>query len=359
MPVTWTHFLITLGSALGIALGVVVALHVLVRLSAKHWRWMDLLVHETRLPFRVFLAVCAVETVVSAARPAPVPVAWWDRVELGVRLLTIGATAWLVAAALLFFQDFALRRFRTDVPDNRAARRVRTQILILRRLTIAVVTVLALGAALLSFPGVQAVGASLLASAGLISVVAAVAAQSTLSNVFAGIQVAFSDAIRLGDVVIVEEEWGLIEELTLSYVVVHLWDDRRMVLPSSYFTTKPFQNWTRHTSQLLGTVEMDVDWHVDVDGMRGELDRVLQGTDLWDRRAQTLQVTDAVGGVVRVRALVTAADAGRLFDLRCLVRERLVAWVRDHGFGLPRQRVEMLGEDEPSPDTVFSAAARG
>ena len=186
----------------------------------------------------------------------------------------------------------------------------------------------ALGAALLSFPGVRAVGASLLASAGLISVVAALAAQSTLANVFAGIQLAFSDAIRLDDVVIAEEEWGWIEEITLSYVVVRLWDDRRMVLPSTYFTSTPFQNWTRRNSELLGAVELDVDWGVDVGAMRAELERVVGDTELWDGRTQVLQVTDAVGGVVRVRALVTAVDAGTLFDLRCHVREQLVSWVQ-------------------------------
>jgi hypothetical protein len=244
---------------------------------------------------------------------------------------------------LLFLEDLGLKRYRTDVRDNRAARRMRTQVLILRRLTVSVVVVVALGAALLSFPGVRAVGASLLASAGLISVVAALAAQSTLANVFAGIQLAFSDAIRLDDVVIAEEEWGWIEEITLSYVVVRLWDDRRMVLPSTYFTSTPFQNWTRRNSELLGAVEMDVDWGVDVGAMRAELERVVGDTDLWDGRTQVLQVTDAVGGAVRVRALVTAVDAGTLFDLRCHVREQLVSWVqRQDTPGLPRTRVELV-----------------
>ncbi len=220
---------------------------------------------------------------------------------------------------------------------------MRTQVQILRRLTVSVVVVVALGAALLSFPGVRTVGASLLASAGLISVIAALAAQSTLANVFAGVQLAFNDAIRIDDVVIVEEEWGWIEEITLSYVVVRLWDDRRMVLPSTYFTSTPFQNWTRHSSELLGAVEMDVDWQVDVGAMRGELQRIVERTDLWDGRTQVLQVTDALGGLVRVRALVTAVDAGTLFDLRCHVREQLVSWVqRADAAGLPRVRAQLV-----------------
>ncbi len=147
--------------------------------------------------------------------------------------------------------------------------------------------------------------------------------------------------------VIVEEEWGWVEEITLSYVVVRLWDDRRMVLPSTYFTKTPFQNWTRHSSELLGAVELDVDWRVDVEGMRAELDRILDGTELWDGRTKVLQVTEAVAGLVRVRALVTATDAARLWDLRCHVREELVTWVqvRD-GDGLPRQRIEVVEHEE-------------
>jgi hypothetical protein len=264
-----------------------------------------------------------------------------------LRLLTIGAGAWLLATALIFVEDLGLSRYDTGVADNRLARRAKTQGLIIRRLTVATVVVVAVGAALYSFETVRAVGTSLLASAGIIGIVAAVAAQSTLANLIAGLQVAFSDAIRLDDVVIVEDEWGWIEEITLSYVVVRLWDDRRMVLPSTYFTKTPFQNWTRHSSELLGAVELDVDWRLDVAAMRAELDQILDGTELWDGRTKVLQVTDAVAGLVRVRALVTATDAARLFDLRCHVREELVSWVQVQDTdGLPRQRVELVEHEE-------------
>jgi hypothetical protein len=308
------------------------------------------LLRHARRPYRLFVVVAALAGAVAAVRPEAVSPQWWERVELAMRLVLIGSGAWLLASVLVFLEDLALVRWRTDVADNRTARRMRTQVLIIRRLTVVVVVVVALGAALLSFPGVRAVGAGVLASAGLISIVAALAAQSTLANVFAGLQVAFSDAIRLDDVVIVEDEWGWIEEITLSYVVVRLWDDRRLVLPSTYFTQTPFQNWTRRHSELLGAVELDVDWRVDVGAMRDELDRILDSTDLWDGRSKVLQVTDAVGGVVRVRALVTAQDAGTLFDLRCLVRERLVTWVqRFDAPGLVRQRVELV---EPTAEVV-------
>ncbi|MGA8209505.1 MAG: mechanosensitive ion channel family protein [Nocardioidaceae bacterium] len=359
MAVSWTQFLITLVSALAAVLVTVVVVHVVVLALARRWDAATDLAHHARTPFRLLLVVLALGSVAGSVRPEGLVVSWWDGVRLVLRLSSIGAGAWLLAAVLLFLEDLGLRRYRTDMADNRTARRLRTQVLILRRLTVSIVVVIAIGAALLSFPGVRAVGASLLASAGLVSVVAALAAQSTLANVFAGIQLAFSDAIRLDDVVIAEDEWGWIEEITLSYVVVRLWDDRRLVLPSTYFTSTPFQNWTRRNSELLGAVELDVDWHVDVGAMRDRLGHILDGTDLWDGRTKVLQVTDAVGGVVRVRALVTAVDAGTLFDLRCHVREQLVGWVQGHHpETITRQRVELV-EPVPTARTTTGEADHG
>lgn len=342
MAVSWTNFLISVGGALGIGLTVIVAVHLAGRALARRWPPAEALSSGTRRPFRIFTVAVAVAVATDSSHPGDVNPRIWGDVQHVVHVVAIVAGAWLLTEAVLFLEDLGLSRYRTDVPDNRMARQKRTQGLIIRRLTIGIMVIVALGAVLLSFPAVKAVGASVLASAGVASVVAALAAQSTLGNVFAGIQLAFNDAIRLGDAVIVEGEWGWIEELTLTYVVVRLWDERRMVMPSTYFTTTPFQNWTRSTTELLGTVELDLDWRVDTAGMRNELDRILGHTDLWDQRAKALQVTDAVGGSVRVRALVSAADAGRLFDLRCLVRERLVAWVQKTNPGaLPRHRMQV------------------
>jgi small-conductance mechanosensitive channel len=257
-------------------------------------------------------------------------------------ILFIAAFAWLVAALVLVLEDAALARWRTDVPDNLKRRRFKTQVVILRRVTVAAIVVLTLGVVLMTFPGIRALGASVLASAGLVSVIAALAAQSTLGNVFAGLQLAFSDAVRVDDVVVVEGEWGRIEELTLTYVAVQIWDDRRLLLPTSYFTTKPFQNWTRTSSAVLGTAELDVDFSTEIEPLRAELRTVCEGSPLWDGRVCVLQVTDAVGGNVRLRALVSAADAPALWDLRCLVRERLVTYVWQHQRdALPRLRAEL------------------
>ena len=352
MAVSLTEFSITLLTALLAVLAVIVVAHLVVRFTARRWSQVGGVNRRSRIPFRLLLLVLVVGGVVGALRPVGVPTAVWDGIHLAFRLAAIGAGAWLIAAVLLFLEDLGLRRYQTDATDDLNARRLRTQILVIRRLTIALVVLIAFGAALLSFPGVRAVGASLLASAGLISVIAAVAAQSTLANLFAGIQLAFSDAIRLNDVVVVDGHWGRIEELTLSYVVVHVWDDRRLVLPSTYFTTKPFENWTRRTSELLGAVEIDLDWRVDVSALRARLDEVLDGTELWDRRSSVVQVTDAVGGLVRVRVLVTAVDAPTLFNLRCHVREHLVDWARAHAGAeaLPRRRVELVGKGAAGPD---------
>jgi small-conductance mechanosensitive channel len=344
----WIDFSLALATSLGVALAIAVAVTVAVRLAGRRWDSGADLLRSARYPFRAVLAVGATWVAVRTALPGGPDNESWDLLNLSCRIVLIVAVAWLVAAVALFVEDLGLRRYRVDVPDNRLARRARTQVLVIRRLTLMVVVVLGIGAVLLSFPGAGAIGTSVLASAGVVSVVVAVAAQSTLGNVIAGIQIAFSGSIRYDDAVIVEDEWGWIEEITLTYVVVRLWDDRRMVLPSTYFTTTPFQNWTRNHSELLGSVELDLDWRVRPDGMRAELDRMLPLTDLWDGRAKVLQVTDAVGGWVHVRILVTARDAPTLFDLRCYVRERMIDWLQaENEGGLPRFRVESVDRVPP------------
>jgi small-conductance mechanosensitive channel len=333
----WT--IVAAVGAAALALGVVHLMHrIVVRLGRRSPLWAEL-AHHVHRPTQLVLTLVAVQI---AVRHGPATGDWQSSVRHILWLTVIGACAWFVAALVLVLEDVALVRFRTDVPDNKHARRVHTQVVMLRRITVAIVVLLALGVMLTTFPQVRAIGASMLASAGLAGVVAALAAQSVLGNVFAGLQLAFSDAVRLDDVVVVEGEWGRVEELTLTYVVVQLWDDRRLILPPSYFTTKPFQNWTRSRAAVLGTVEIDVDWSVPVPQLRDELRRCMEASEQWDGRVSVLQVTDAIGGLVRLRALVSAVDAPTLWDLRCVVRENLVAWVRDrYPTALPRMRAEV------------------
>lgn len=271
-----------------------------------------------------------------------------DVIAHALLIATIALGAWLVVRILGAAGDAVLARYGATEGD-RHRRKVHTQIAIMRRVLVVVVVVIAIGAALFTFEGARVAGTSLLASAGVASLVAGLAAQSVLGNVFAGLQLVGSDALRVDDVVVVEGYWGTIEEVTLTYVVVKIWDDRRLVLPSTYFTSTPFENWTRSSSELLGAVELDVDWRVPVDRMRAELRRVVEGSDLWDGRTQVLQITDAVGGMVHVRVLVSAADSAAIFDLRCLVRERLVDFLRaEHPEALPLQRVE-IAQQRPEP----------
>ena len=257
-----------------------------------------------------------------------------------LKVLTVAAAAWLVVKAVFIAEDAAVTRVPIDVTDNRRARKVRTQIRMLRRLTAAVVVFLAIGFALMTLPGFKTVGASLLASAGFLGVVAGLAAQTTLGNVFAGLQLAFTDAIRLGDVVVVEQEWGRVEEITLTYVVLALWDERRLVLPTSYFTSTPFQNWTRTESRVLGEVTLHVDYAAPVEQMRHEAHRIVESSPLWDGKDWVLQVVDSTPTSVVVRVLASAVDAPTAWDLRCEIREKLLAWLqRTHPQGLPHVRL--------------------
>ena len=326
-----------------IAAGVVAALVVaaivgaLVRYVGRRSAVAQDLSRRARRPFRVVLIVIGVWV---ALRLSTEPAPWVAAVEHGLLIALIVAMTWLIGALAFAVEDLVLQKYRVDVPDNRRARRVRTQIIVVRRLTVAISSWSARRPSC-SPSRRRGRRRQPARSAGLVSIVAGLAAQTSLANVFAGMQIAFTDAIRVDDVVVVEGEWGRIEEITMTYVVVHVWDDRRLIMPSTYFTTTPFQNWTRRAAELLGTVELDLDWDVPVEAMRDELDRLLEATDLWDERVGILQVTEATGGYVRLRALASAADAPTLFDLRCYVREGLVDWLQEHApSALPRTRVE-------------------
>ena len=362
---SWQSWL-GLGIAVVIALVAVVAIvgtvAFIVRVASRRYPTLRDELGSVRRRARVMLAIVGVWIAVSQTLPAP---DWRPFIDQGFRILSIAGGAWLLAGTIGFLIDHALARYPINVPDNRVARRIRTQVMIIRRVGLAVIVLLAVGSILMTFPSVQAVGASLLASAGVAFIVAGLAAQSTLANVFAGMQLAFSDAIRVDDVVVANSEWGRIEEITLTYVVLRTWDERHVVLPSTYFTTTPFENWTRKGSALTGSVMFDLDWRISTKPLRDQLDVVLSETELFDGRVANVQVTDATGGFVRVRVLVSASDAGRLWDLRCLVREKLVDWMQKTSpAGLPRNRV-MIVEPEPvartrSPrgDVVDDTAAK-
>jgi small-conductance mechanosensitive channel len=268
---------------------------------------------------------------------------WRGPVKHAFLLGAIAAGGWLVATLLLVLEDVALARFRDDIEDSLGRRRGRTRVMILRRLSTALVVVLTIGVALTTYPTIRTVGMSMLASAGLLGVIVGLAAQPVLGNLIAGLQLVFGNALRVDDVVVVEGEWGHIEELTLSYVVVNIWDERRLILPTSYFTSRPFRHLTHSGAALIGTVELDVDWAVPIAEMRVELDRYCAGHPLYDGRTLALQAVDTTGAMVRVRAMVSAADGNKMWELCCDVREHLIEWTRsNHPHALPRIRASVV-----------------
>jgi small-conductance mechanosensitive channel len=313
---------------------------VLARLSRRTDSGIDdAIVRRARSPFRLILPMLAVQVVLPTL-DLPAELTALLRHIIGLAL--IAALAWLALACLAAVDDIVAARFPMDVQDNVRARSIGTQVRVLRRVASVVVIILATSAMLMTFPAIRQVGASILASAGLAGLVVGFAARPTLANLIAGVQIALTKPIRLDDVVIVEGEWGRIEEIGTTYVVVRIWDLRRLVVPLSYFIEQPFQNWTRQTADLLGTVYLYVDYAVPVDAVREELHRVLRSTELWDGKVWVLQVTDATERAVQLRALMSARDSGTAFDLRCLVRERLIEFLRTHyPESLPRTRAEL------------------
>lgn len=285
-------------------------------------------------------AVTATTAVLVAVPLANIPVEQSPAVFRALVIALILALAGFVLRGVETFEDVTLQRHDVNVRDNLLARRRRTQVQLLRRVATVLVGLLSLSGILMTFPTARSVGASLLASAGLIGLIAGVAARSSLANLIAGVQIAIAEPIRIDDVIVVEGEWGNIEEINLTYVVLRLWDRRRLILPTSYFVEQPFQNWTRYTAQVLGSVTLHLDHRTPVDLLRAELHEHLRSNDRWDGDAWVLQVVDTTETSIVVRTLATAQDAPTAWDLRCDIREHLVAWLRDnHPEALPRTRV--------------------
>jgi small-conductance mechanosensitive channel len=261
------------------------------------------------------------------------------RVGIGraLTLVLIGAAAWLVIRIAAAIVETSYSRFARVHRDAARVRRVRTQVTLIMRVVAAVVGVVACAAMLLTFPAMRAAGASLLASAGILGIVAGVAAQSTLSNLFAGLQIAFGDMVRIGDTVVVDGEWGTVEEITLTFLAVRTWDERRITMPVSYFTSKPFENWSRGGAQMTGIVYFQVDHSAPMEAMREKLRDILRACPQWDGRHHGLDVTDATPNTMEVRALMTAKDADDIWRVRVTVREQMLRWLtEEHPYALPR-----------------------
>lgn len=354
----WQWLGLLLATAAAWLAGVVVAAIVLgtfARLTARtRAAWDDRLLAAMRGPARLFLGLLAFVVIVGALGLPAGPAA---TARLWIQAAVVVTAAWAVLRAARFAGDLLERRVTRDAGDDVdaavRARAVRTQVRVVVRVVDVVVVVLAAALVLLQFDVVRDIGASLLASAGLAGIVVGLAAQKTIGGVVAGLQLSLTQPVRIGDTVIVEGEWGTIEEITLTYLVVRVWDERRLVVPISRFLDQPFQNWTRRSTQLLGTVFFHADYRLPIDDVRAALDRIVEGHPKWDGRVKGVVVTDTTEHTMQVRALVSARNAGDQWDLRCHVREELLAWLRAHEGGryLPRTRLEgaEAAIDGPSP----------
>jgi small-conductance mechanosensitive channel len=326
-------------------LGYLILFKVLLRFAAHQDSSLhQALVQRWRKPAKFLLPLLAALLVLPSLH-FPQNVAELLRHLSGMAL--IAAIAWLMVATILGLRELILLRYDITASDNLKARVISTQVNVLVRIAVVVVIVLAGATMLMTFDAVRQVGVSLLASAGIAGIIIGFAAQRSLATLLAGIQIAITQPIRLDDVVIVEGEWGRIEEITLTYVVVRIWDLRRLVLPITYFLEKPFQNWTRASADLLGAVFLHCDYRVPVAAVRTELERIVSKTDLWDGKVCGLVVTDATDRTIVLRALVSASNSGRAWDLRCHVREKLIEFLQcQHPECLPRIRAEL----EPRPN---------
>ena len=266
---------------------------------------------------------------------------WYTTLDRLIDILVIIAFANLLICTFKIFEDYVYHQYDITSEDNLKGRKVRTQMIFVRKVVIIIIVVVTISIILLSFNSVRKIGAGLLTGVGVGGIIIGFAAQKSLGNFLAGMQIAFTQPIRIDDVLVVEGEWGRVEDITLTYVVLAIWDQRRLILPITYFIEKPFQNWTRTTAQLLGTVFLYVDYTFPVDELREELNRLLKTTKLWDKRVGVLQVTDSKEHTIELRALVSARNSSDAFDLRCYIRENLLKYITAHiPQSLPQSRYQ-------------------
>jgi len=356
--VSLLHGIATIGALAWLLARVARTLEALMRSFARgtHNSWDDVLLPFAAKALRLVLPLLAV---ILGAPVLAVSSGAQQIVQNAVSLLLIGAIAFVLLQFVGVLASLVLRRYRIDTEDNREARAIYTQVVVLKRIAGLMIVVFAAASMLMVFESVRQFGTAIIASAGVAGIIVGFAAQKSIATLLAGFQIAVTQPIRIDDVVIVEGEWGRIEEINLTYVVVKIWDLRRLVLPITYFIEQPFQNWTRTSADLLGTVFLYVDYAVPMTVLRAEFTRILNASKLWDRKAHVLQVTDVKERTIEVRALMSARDAGTAFDLRCEVREQLIAFLQQrYPESLPRVRASIEATDERTDDEGHTLGPR-
>lgn len=337
-------YAIPIGAALLLGLLVHFVLRRIARRTAQRDSTRARVAHAVILPLAFVLPLMFLGI---ALRAVPMPedhlATWLHMLWLAV----FGCITWLLVRIVGAVEASILRHNPMEIEDNLHARRIQTQTRVLSRVVMGAIILLGAALGLMTFPAVRQIGATLLASAGIVGLVAGIAARPVFGNLIAGLQIALAQPIRLDDVVIVEGEWGRIEEITSTYVVVRIWDERRMVVPLSWFIENPFQNWTRSTAQMLGTAFLWLDYRTPMEQVRAELQRICDDDPRWDGRVCIAQVTETGEHVMQVRLLVSARDSGQAFDLRCAVRERMIDFLAcKHPYALPRLRAQIDREPE-------------
>lgn len=353
-------------------LGILLILPAVVAWLLQRWIWALLrkvtrgegrtptrkLVEHTQTPAGLLVVLLGFSVGVLVAQQRAVLPTWLE--QYWPQMLGVGVVlllTWLVIGLIAGFDDMILARYRLDVRDNLKARRMHTQVMLISRTLQLIAGLIGIGIALMTFDVVEQIGTSLLASAGIAGIVVGFAARPVLGNLIAGVQIALTQPIRIDDAVVIEGEWGWIEEITTTYVVVKIWDQRRLIVPFSKIIEEPFQNWTRNSADIIGSVVLHVDYTCPIEPLREELVRILDGHPKWDGRAQVLQVIESTERVLVLRVLVSAGDSPTAWELRCDVRERLIGYLqREHPYALPRERAEWMDStDRPRDIGVQSA----
>ncbi|PSK93036.1 mechanosensitive ion channel-like protein [Taibaiella chishuiensis] len=331
-------------AAVAVLLGLLIRflIHKLFVLLSKWWDFILIksTIKHLRRPVAFFLPLAFLNAslslmVLDTALRAPL--------EKMLEIALTAVFAWILVRMVIVLEDYFYFKYDLNKENNLKERKIRTQLQFIRKFIISLIVLIAIAIILLSFESMRKIGAGLLTGVGIGGIIIGFAAQKSLGNLLAGFQVAFTQPIRIDDVLIVEGEWGRVEEITLTYVVVSIWDQRRLILPITYFIEKPFQNWTRVSAELLGTVFLYLDYTIPVEELRQEYNRLLQAHPLWDKRVNAVQVTDNTrDGLVEIRFLMSAANSSRAFDLRCHMREAMIAFVQSrYPESLPRTRLEL------------------
>lgn len=345
-PFLWNIILIGAGVLLGLVVKFLLTL--LLRFYAKRNNYSIIASFLRRLgkPVNYFLPLLAINALIPAMKLR-------SKVELHLSriteiLLTMAFAAVLIGAVKVL-EDYVYHKYDLSKPDNLRERKIRTQLQFVRKFVISLIIILTVCAILLSFESLRKVGAGLLTGVGIGGIIIGFAAQKSLGNLLAGFQIAFTQPIRIDDVLVVEGEWGRVEEITLTYVVLNIWDRRRLILPINYFIEKPFQNWTRTGSDILGTAFFYLDHTAPIPEIRAELTRLLEASPLWNKEVNALQVTDIKERMIEVRALMSAQNSAQAFDLRCYIRENMIKFIKEqYPDCLPKTRAIVSDEEAGS-----------